>query len=174
MIKTIDKVTIMNSAREHYRLEHEAELKKQAQILFDKYKNDPLFIAGIMLYWAEGKTTQKETCQLELNNSDPNLLKLYCLFLRKYLNITESMFRVRLFLYPDLNEVIVKLFWAKALNVPLNQFIKSYIRNSHSSVTKNKLTYGTCSLYITKKDLRLTMATWIEQFVSFVFWKFKD
>ena len=166
MVKVIDKVAIMNKARAKYRVEHESEVIKQAQISFDKYKNETLFIAGIMLYWAEGKTTQKHIYNLELNNSDPKLLEVYCKFLRKYLNVADSVMRDRLFIYPDLNESKVKLFWSKLLNISSGQFIKSYISDSRSSVTKNKLRYGTCSLYVSSKDLRLIMSTWIEQFVS--------
>ncbi len=30
----------------------------------------------------------------------------------------------------------------------------------------DKLPHGTCSVYITNKDLRITMATWIEEFTN--------
>jgi hypothetical protein len=166
MIKAIDKVSIMNKARAKYRLEHDKRIKEEAEASFDKHKDEPLFVAGIMLYWAEGKMTQKEIYNLELNNSDPELLKIYRLFLHKYLNIEDSLLRVRLFLYPDLDEDKTKIFWARSLNIPLEQFTKSYVSDSRSSVTKNKLMYGTCSLYVTRKDLRLTMAIWIERFIE--------
>ena len=162
----IDKVAVMNRAREKHRLEHYAEVRKRAKISFEQYKDDPLFIAGIMLYWAEGKTTDRETCNLELNNADPRLLKLYCRFLHIYLNVPKSSLRIRLFLYPDLDENKIKLFWSNLLDIPLGQFIKSYIGNSRSSLTKNKLIHGTCSLYTASKDLRIIMAVWIEEFVN--------
>jgi hypothetical protein len=166
MMNTIDKVIIMNKARLKYRAEHEVEVKEQAKEFFEKYKNDSLFTAGIMLYWAEGKKSQKDTCTLELNNSDPALLKLYYQFLCKYLKVKTEMIRIRLFLYPDIDENKVKLFWSELLNIPLNQFIKSYVSVSRSFVTRNKLKYGTCSLYVPSKDLRLIMAVWIGQFIS--------
>jgi len=162
----MDKVAVMNKARERYRLEHEAEVKEEARVLFKQYKKEPLFIAGIALYWAEGKTTPREIYNLELNNSDPNLLRIYCSFLRKYLNINKQLFRARLFLYPDLDELKTKTFWSKLLCIPTSQFIKSYISESRSSVTKNKLVYGTCSVFIANKDLRMIMATWIKEFLN--------
>ncbi|MBL7068311.1 MAG: hypothetical protein ISS34_00415 [Candidatus Omnitrophica bacterium] len=162
----IDKVAIMNEARERYRLEHEKEIKREAGVSFRRYKNEPLFIAGVTLYWGEGKTTRRDVWNLELNNTDPNLLKLYCSFLRKYLKVDDSLFRVRLFLYTDLNEEKCKSFWSELLGISLSQFIKSYISESRSSVTKNRLPYGTCSVYISSKDLRTTMAIWIEQLVN--------
>ena len=162
----MDKIAIMNEAREEKRLQRDAEVKRKAEICFAHYKKEPLFTAGIMLYWAEGKTTQRAACTLELNNSDPKLLKLYCSFIRRYLDVDDAQLRGRLFLYPDLDERKTKLFWSDLLNIPLNQFIKSYISNSRSSVTKNKLRYGTCSVYINNKHLRIAMATWIEQFAG--------
>ncbi len=158
-----DKIAIMNRARKKYRLEHETRVREQAIASFEQYRNDPLFVAGIMLYWAEGKTTDREPYNLELSNSDPNLLKLYYGFLRRYFNINNSLLKVRLFLYPDLDEEKIKSFWSNLLDIPLNQFIKSYIANSRSSVTKNKLSYGTCSIYIANKDLRIIMGIWIDR-----------
>ena len=73
----IDKVAIMNQAREKYRLEHEVETKEQAKLSFEQYRNDPLFVAGIMLYWAEGtrlsKNSSNRKYQLALTNSDLKL-----------------------------------------------------------------------------------------------------
>jgi len=77
----MDKIALMNKARAKYREEHETQFKKRAEMLFEKHKKEPLFIAGVMLYWAEGKTALSETCNLELNNSDPALLETYCNFL---------------------------------------------------------------------------------------------
>ena len=162
----MNKVAIMNKARKRYRIEHDLEIRRQAELSFEKYKDQPLFIAGIMLYWAEGKTTSKEIYNLELNNSDPKLLQVYCNFLRTYFKVDNSLFKARLFLYPDLNEADIKLFWSELLNIPQNQFIKSYISDSRSSVTKNKLIYGTCSVFIAKKDLRSIMSVWIGMFAA--------
>jgi len=162
----MDKIALMNEAREEKRLQRNAEVKRKAEIHFQHYKTEPLFIAGIMLYWAEGKTTERAPCTLELNNSDPKLLEIYCHFLRNYLKISQLQLRARLFLYPDLNEDKIKIFWSELLDIPLSQFIKSYISESRSSVTKSKLQYGTCSVYINSKDLRITIAVWIEQFIE--------
>ena len=45
----------MNETREKYRVEHDAEIRETARISFEKYKNDTLFVAGIMLYWQKGR-----------------------------------------------------------------------------------------------------------------------
>ncbi|UCD54828.1 MAG: hypothetical protein JSV93_04725 [Candidatus Omnitrophota bacterium] len=159
----IDKVAIMNEAREKHRLEHEAIVRKQAKTSFEQYKNDPLFVAGIMLYWAEGTYPIKyRKYQLALTNSDPKLLEVYCNFLRKYFNNIELDLRIALYTYQDINESGAKLFWSNQLKIPLTQFIKTQVLPSRSVLTKTKLPYGTCCVYLNSKDYCNTMQIWID------------
>ena len=160
----IDKVAIMNKAREQYRLEHEAEVEKQAKVSFEQYKNDPLFVAGVMLYWAEGTRlpTGYKKYQLAFTNSEPNILEVYCNFLRRYFSNIELVLRVALFIYEDIDESDAKSFWSKRLKIPLGQFIKTQVLPSRSMLTKTKLRYGTCCVYINSKDYCCTMEMWID------------
>jgi hypothetical protein len=166
MINMMDRIAIMNEARAQYRVERYKKIRQQAEEFFEEHKNEPLFISGVMLYWAEGKTTEKSTCNLELNNSDPSLLKLYCKFLKKYLCHDIKRWRARLFLYPDINENKIRKFWSSLLRIPEKQFIKSYISQSRSNITKNKLVYGTCSVYIPSKELRIIISVWTDLFIK--------
>jgi len=167
MIKMIDKVTIMNEARAKYRLEHEAEIKERAKISFEQYKNDPLFVAGVMLYWGEGtRLPEYKKYKLALTNSTPDLLKVYCIFLRRYFTNIESVLRVALFIYQDIDESDTKLFWSDRLKIPLNQFIKTQVLPSRSILTKTKLPYGTCCVYLNSKDYCYTMQVWIDKMSS--------
>jgi len=162
----MDKIAVMNVARENKRQKRLLILNQKAERYFYKHENSPLFIAGIMLYWAEGKSTKREIYNLELNNSNPKLLHLYCKFLRRHMHIENKKFRARLFLYPDLNETKIRNFWSHLLKIPETQFVKSYISHGRSSLTSNKLLFGTCSVYISGGDLRSMMATWIELFAA--------
>ena len=162
----MNKILVMNEARRKHRLEHEVIVHKRALETFDLYKNDPLFIAGIMLYWAEGRNNPTRKWLLELTNSNPKLLKVYCNFLQKYFNPDRKDVKARLFLYPDLNEVKTKAFWSKTLGISQSQFIKSQFLKSRSRLAKNKLAHGICCVYIHSKDKRITMDTWIESFAN--------
>jgi len=160
----MDKVAIMNRAREKYRLEHDEDVKRQAEELFKQHKNEPLFIAGVMLYWAEGTrlTNKYRKYQLEFTNSDPEILEVYCSFLRKYFGNIEESLRAGLYIYKDINESSAKSFWSEWLQIPVDQFIKSQVLPSKSLLTKTKLPYGTCRVYLNKKDYSCTMQSWIE------------
>ena len=166
----IDKVAIMNEARAKYRLEHEAEIKERAKISFEQYKNDPLFVAGVMLYWGEGtrmiKGRKYRRYQLALTNSEPEMLEVYCNFLRRYFANIESVLRVALFIYQDIDESNTKLFWSTRLKISLNQFIKTQVLPSRSILTKTKLPYGTCCVYLSSKDRCYIMQIWIDKMSS--------
>jgi hypothetical protein len=158
----IDKVSIMNKARLRYRQERCKQVVQRAIESFEQHKKEPLFIIGVSLYWAEGKTSRLSSSQVELSNSDPQLLRLFCAFLRRYIEPNNSVLRARLFLYPDLNEDKMKLFWSRNLGIPRKNFIRSHHFNTHPRITKKKSPYGTCSVYINNSDARLIIDKWIE------------
>lgn len=163
----LDKVSIMNKARKKYCQQREVMIQEAAKKLFQRYKGKPLFIAGIMLYWAEGmmsKLARGSRYTLALNNSNYKLLKIYCNFLRYFLNIPEEKLKAHLFLYPDLKENKIKKFWSKNLNIPTSQFNKSIVLNSRANITKNKLLYGTCGVLVNSKVARIIVETWIDCF----------
>ena len=160
----IDKIAIMNRARIQKRRDRDIFVRKTAVELFEKYKDIPLFISGVVLYWAEGTRLNKNyrKYQLAFTNSDSNLTIFYCGFLREYFkNIDRKDWRVGLFLYPDIKIDQAMSYWSNALNIPCVQFIKSQILPSNKRPDK-KLEFGTCCVYINSKDACLTMQAWIE------------
>src|SRR3989344_800497 len=105
--------------------------REEARNEFATLKNDPLFIAGLMLYWGEGNKMPTSS-QVKLTNSDPAMIRLFCFFLKKSLLVPEERIKVWLLLYPDLVDSVQKNFWSKATGVPLTQFNKSiYIVGKH-------------------------------------------
>lgn len=82
----LNQVAIMNRARLEKRRARDISIRKEAITLFEKYKDDPLFISGVTLYWTEGTRLNKNyrKYQLAFTNSDSALTSFYCTFLRKY------------------------------------------------------------------------------------------
>ena len=158
----------MNRARAKYRLEHEEALRKQAEIFFEQYRKDPLFVAGVMLYWAEGMTSEVRGSryQLAMSNSDSKLLRIYCDFIRNFFKDSNDKMGARLFLYPNLDEYKAHRFWAEELKIPIEQFGKSTILKSRTRITKNRLPYGTCSVFVNSRKMRIIMDVWINCFAS--------
>ena len=78
---------------------------------FQSFKDTPLFLAGIMLYWGEGTRGPKGS-QVKLANTDPAMIRLFYLFLKDVLRIPQNKINAWLLLYPDLKDQMQKNFWS--------------------------------------------------------------
>ena len=164
MVATMDKVSLMNCARARKRRAHDERIREKAREAFRRYHGNPLFLSGIALYWAEGTrmSAAHRKYQLALTNSDHNLLRFYCRFLRRYFeDIDSTQWRVGLFLYPDIDVKEAVSFWSRSLDIPGGQFIKPQILRSGNRADK-KLEFGTCCVYVNSKDACIGMQTWIQ------------
>ena len=133
---------------------------RQAAILeFEKFRHDPLFLAGIMLYWGEGEKQQKSS-QVRLANSEPEMIKIFNLFLTRVLKISPERIYAWLLLYPDLVDSVQKNFWSRAIGLPTEQFKKSiYIKGRHPT---KRLSYGVCTIFVQSRVLKEYILTWLE------------
>ncbi|MEK7525612.1 MAG: hypothetical protein AAB561_01180 [Patescibacteria group bacterium] len=126
---------------------------------FEKLKNDPLFLAGIMLYWGEGEKQPKSSV-VRLGNSEPEMIRIFNLFLTRALEISPEKISAWLLLYPDLIDSVQKNFWSRATGVSLSQFKKSiYIKGRHPT---KRLSYGVCTLVVSSRALKERILKWIE------------
>ncbi len=96
-------------------------------------ENDPLHIAGCMLYWGEGA---KSRTQLELANSDPVLIQFYLNFLRESLKVADNDIRVRVncYLGNDLTSEEIENWWLELLDLPRSVLEKN--NNQYKTETK--------------------------------------
>ena len=137
--------------RESYRLEAIGD--------FEKIKNNQLFIAGVMLYWAEGDNGEKSSL-VRLTNTDPRMIKIFIDFAIKFCKVGRESIRIGLILYPDLNEAICKSFWSKQIDIPLKQFYKvQFIKGYHPT---KRLENGICSVIVGGRSLKEKIKTWID------------
>lgn len=80
-----------------------------------------------MLYWAEG-SRHEHVSGLKFANTDPKLSSLFVNLLRRCYKIEEGKLRVRLHLHYYHSIKNSKVYWSKILNVPLEQFNKTFIK----------------------------------------------
>ena len=112
---------------ERWRQEHRDEATYQ----FPLFKNNPLFLAGLMLYWGEGDSLIKNGF-VRLTNTHPEMITIFTSFLRDICGTPEEKIKVQMTLYPDLKEHVCKDVWMKATNLHYSQFIKTqYIKGRH-------------------------------------------
>ena len=155
---------MVRANKERWKQKHE-EYRVAGVRDFEKLKNDPLFLAGIMLYWGEGEKRSKSSI-VRLGNSEPEMIRIFNLFLTRALLISPEKISAWLLLYPDLVDSVQKNFWSKSTGVPLGQFKKSiYIKGRHPT---KRLSYGVCTLSINSRALKERMLKWIELYQDFL------
>ncbi len=126
---------------------------------FPRLKNNHLFIAGLMLYWGEGDK-KLENGQVSLSNNDPDLIRLFYLFLTKAINTPAEKIRINLLLYPDLIDKVQKNLWSKATKIHLNRFKKSTTIQGRHPTKRNS--YGVCIIRVNSRQLKEKVIKWLD------------
>jgi len=139
--KQMKAIARANKKRWH---EWRKEYRERAKKEFPAMKSNPLFVAGLMLYWGEG--TKNPKTPIQLSNIDPKMIRLFKKFLLNICDIDKSQLRLALTLYPDLSKDKCKNFWSKKIGIPLEQIEKpQVIYGRHPT---KRLEYGVCSIRV--------------------------
>lgn len=134
-------------------------VEEQAKHEFELYKNDPLFMAGLMLYAGEGDKLDRGT--IRLANVDFNLHKIFINFCEKFIKIKRESMKFSILLYPDLdiNTCIQK--WSLELGISENNFYKTQVIKG--KLKNRKLHFGVGTTIILNSFLKRKILFWIEK-----------
>ena len=126
------------------RLEAQLEGRRRAR------QGDPLHLAGCMLYWAEGTKNQNRA---QLVNSDVEMVRFFCGFLRTCFAVENDDLRVSLNFYTGngVSPESIERHWLDALDLPpsvLTKHIVDSLPTSSSGRKTNRLPYGVCKLTV--------------------------
>jgi transposase-like protein len=111
---------------------------------------DPLYVAGCMLFWAEGG---KHRNTLRFTNSDPEMVRFFVAFLRTCFQIDDEQIRLTCNLFAGHLERQreIERFWLQTAGLPETCLCKSSV-NVYSKYSQkkrqNKLPYGTCRVAV--------------------------
>jgi hypothetical protein len=130
--------------------------KREAIEEFGKLKFDPLFIAGLSLYWGSGDRASRN--QVRFASSDMEKVKFFIIFLEKACGVERNRIRASLLVYPGQDEASNRRFWAFALGSGIN-FTKSSV--VPGSFDARKLQYGICTLTVSSVYLKTKMREWL-------------
>lgn len=124
------------------------------------------FIAGIMLYQAEGSKTNNA---VEFTNSDPSTIKFMVNWFEKYCQIGKDKLKCSLWLHDNLDESMAINYWTRYLNLSQSQFNKTYVsvnKINSRKIRKNIHQFGIIKLrYYDTYKLRLVLG-WIKGVLS--------
>jgi len=130
------------------RISREKLAFEEAGRIFESSKNDPMFILGIGLYWAEGS---KRTDSFQFMNSDPKMIKFMILWLKKYLRVSKNRIFLRIFTHEDFKLEKYEHFWENETGIALGQFKKTcYKPNRHGIYKKNPEYKGCARIEVSK------------------------
>lgn len=128
----------------------ELRRKYQEEGRVKAHERDPLHIAGCMLYWGEGSKTKN----LELANSDPDLIQFYVKFLHESLCIPDNEISIRIYCYTNNGLALREIedFWLRILHLPQACLRKAItnLRPRSSEQKGRKLKYGMCRVVVHK------------------------
>jgi hypothetical protein len=98
-----------------------------------------LLIAGTALYAGEGA---KRDGVVRFANSDPRMILLFCIWLRRFFDVDESRLRVHLYLHQGLDLDRASSFWSDLTGIPLTQFGTPYRAVPDPSIRRSKHPLG--------------------------------
>jgi len=104
------------------------------------------------MYWCEGdKSEESRTYRVALTSSDMMMLKLFTEWLEHYYGVERDQIRLRLHLWPNINERFAKEFWSANLSIPLSRFTKTWVKQQGKG--KRIHPFGICRASVSSKEL---------------------
>lgn len=157
-----------NTMRKRQELKRQ-EVYKKYQKRLDKISKDAFFVAGLMLYLAEGGKTNY--AQITLTNTDPKIIKFFVQWLIDFFDVAKKEMKAELHLYENMDIKKEQKFWQKELGFRKNQFYKTQIRKLQKASFSYKESYrhGTCQIYFPgvekKRELMMAIQAFLDKYM---------
>lgn len=146
------------------RQEQIRQIRAQARSESKTMTQEQFFIAGVMLYWAEGAKGGKE---VRVSNSDPIFIQFMMRWLRECCGITEDRFRGAVHYHQGQDELAIRKFWSRIMGIPLRYFHKSFCKPPGTGHRKHVLQQGTVQIRVCKSaDLFHRIVGWRESLIE--------
>ena len=133
------------------RLDREQVWVGEAKDVFSKYAHEPLFHAGIAMYWAEGAKTSNRWM---LINTDADVIVMMIKWLKKYCQVDSRDVHYRLFIHRPYADGRCEAWWQSKLEVSVEQFLKTVYKDTVHK-TKQKSGHQGCLRIEVVKSKRL-------------------
>jgi len=145
--------------KQRQRIEKTIKIIEKAKKEFRQSNNNPLFLSGLMLYWAEGDKSDLHE-QVKFTNSDPNMINLIMRWFREICKVPEKKFRVTLHIHNLHCRPKIENYWSNITGIPLSQFYKTQVKPTTLRYRRNPLYNGTCAVSISSKDFFRKIKGW--------------
>ena len=149
----------MAKLNQRKRIDKTKKILKEAKKEVSSYFTNPLFLAGLMLYWAEGDKSEEDEL-VKFSNSDPAMIKLMMRWFGEICKVPEEKFRITLYIHELFCRKDIEKYWSKLTKIPLAQFHKTQVKPTSLRHRKNPLYNGTCAIRISNRDLFRRIKGW--------------
>ncbi|HEY7565320.1 MAG TPA: hypothetical protein VIA81_10380 [Acidimicrobiia bacterium] len=105
---------------------------------------DTLWLAGVVLYWAEGC---KGKNSLEMANTDPKALRFFIRWVRMYLD-EQAEFNLQMHLHEGNDEASAMEYWVYETGLHDATFHRTFIKPRGTGHRKNHLPHGVCKVRV--------------------------
>jgi len=139
------------------RRDRDAEMK--ARESFQTYWPDPIFVAGLSLYWGGGDKVGRY--QVRFTNTDPELISFFIKFLNAYAPGYKERIWISLIQYAGTDREANEQFWQAKTMIPKEQFQKTVTIKSKS--VERQSPRGICVVGVSSVSLKIKMMTWIAE-----------
>ncbi len=135
--------------------------------------NDPLWLSGLMLYWAEGTKAREWSIseRVGFSNMDPRMVKLFSVWCLKYLDVSEGDLRYEIYIHKTGDINAAKKYWANTLLVKTTDFHVYLKNNEIKTLRKNigNFYYGVARIRVAKStDANRRIAAWTNSVVKYI------
>jgi transcriptional regulator with XRE-family HTH domain len=152
------RLQLMSKARGSERAARYREAVRSADTEYKHYKPSPLFMAGLMLYYAQGDL--KNEHQIRLSGTEEKAHKIFIKFATEYLGVSKSNIHFWILLYKGQSEETCMKRWKASTTLPYSQFYKNQYINTNK--TKDTLHNGVGNTIIGSTVLKHKLSRWIE------------
>jgi hypothetical protein len=134
-------------------------IKEQASLEANHLQDDPFWSMGVALYWGEGSKSKR---RLEMTHSEPEALRLFMKWARRFHRV-DAEFSGAINLHFDNDEAYAREFWSTELDIPLDNFTKTFVKPDGTGHRKNHLAHGVCRATMRRStDAWITTMAWID------------
>lgn len=152
-----ERLSLLNKAKSKERDKRYVEALKSANTEYRHYRTNPLFIAGLMLYMAQGDKSSKSVIRLSSSNLDEH--KIFIKFAVAYLGVSKPDIKFWLLLNACQDESESINLWTKSLKLIPSQCYKHQI--IQSSNNKSSLQFGTGNTIIGNTVMKIKLLRWV-------------
>jgi hypothetical protein len=135
------------------------DLQRIARQVVPELISDPIWVAGLVLYWAEGAKSRNH---VSMANTDPRALRLFIRWLRTYVE-PNARFSLHLHLHEGNNEQAARQYWRAETGLDRANFHKTFIKPKGTGHRKNHLEHGICTVRMRRaSDAWNVVMEWVD------------